>query len=76
MLPPSISITEFPYFSFLFADLHAHVMAMPFQVLTLGIALSLVLGRPGERSSPHEWGLVALLGLLTGGLRWLNSWDS
>ncbi|HWC29863.1 MAG TPA: DUF2298 domain-containing protein [Dehalococcoidia bacterium] len=75
MMPPTISITEFPFFSFLFADLHAHMMAIAFQVLAIGIALSLVLGLRGERGSWREWAIVGLLGLVVGGLRWINSWD-
>ncbi|HEX5368311.1 MAG TPA: DUF2298 domain-containing protein [Dehalococcoidia bacterium] len=106
MMPPTISITEFPYFSFLFADLHAHMMAIAFQVLTAGVCLALVLSdmKPGaprtplkghtkgikdseaatvarighqtvERDTWSDIGLVALLGLLVGSLRWINSWD-
>jgi len=75
MLPPTISITEFPYFSFLFADLHAHMMAIAFQILAIGIAVTLVLGVRGERGSWREWVIVALLGLVVGSLRWINSWD-
>jgi YYY domain-containing protein len=75
MMPPAISITEFPYFSFLFADLHAHMMAIAFQILAIGVALSLVLGLRGERGSAREWLTVALLGLVVGSLRWVNSWD-
>jgi len=68
-------ITEFPYFSFLFADLHAHLMAIPFALLAIGVSLSLVLGRREERGGAGEWLTIALLGLVVGSLRWLNSWD-
>ncbi len=75
MLPPTISITEFPFFSFLFADLHAHMMAIAFQVLTIGICLTLVIRHRGEQDRWRDIGLVVLLGLVVGSLRWLNSWD-
>ncbi|MFH1085280.1 MAG: DUF2298 domain-containing protein, partial [Chloroflexota bacterium] len=35
-------INEFPFFTFLYADLHAHLTAMPFAILALGLATSLV----------------------------------
>ncbi len=80
-MPPLMSaITEFPFFSFLFADLHAHVMAIPFDVVIVGVGLSLVLGDRkelpnGRLRSLTSWLGVALLGLLVGALRPINSWD-
>lgn len=35
-------ITEFPYFTFLYGDLHAHMIAMPIALLLVGLAINLV----------------------------------
>src|SRR5262249_40575484 len=61
-------ITEFPYFTFLYADLHAHMMAIAFGVLAIGAAFGLALQGRGERAGARDWFLVALLGLICGSL--------
>ena len=82
--PPGIEITEFPFFSFLFADLHAHMMALPFTVLALGVALAVVMGaarRLGANEAERgAWGAdelirLAALGVVVGALRTINTWD-
>ncbi|HET7768733.1 MAG TPA: DUF2298 domain-containing protein, partial [Chloroflexota bacterium] len=35
------TINEFPYWTFLFSDLHAHLISLPYQVATLGVLLHL-----------------------------------
>lgn len=37
-------INEFPFFSYLLADVHPHVLAMPFAFLAIALALNLLLG--------------------------------
>jgi uncharacterized membrane protein len=37
-------IDEFPFFSFLLGDMHPHVLALPFVLLAVGLALNLLLG--------------------------------
>ena len=67
-------ITEFPFFTFLFADLHAHMMVLPFTLLALGLGLCLV---AGLRNEGRGW-LVAMsltLALTLGALWAINSWD-
>lgn len=80
--PPGHEITEFPFFTFLFGDLHAHLMAIPFTLLALGIALAVVLGARGARGvvtravwRPGEVARLVALGVVVGSLRLINTWD-
>ena len=67
-------ITEFPLFSFLFADLHAHMMAIPFIILVIGLGLNLF---AGFRRLGWIWDLAAvvMLAFVLGSLWTINSWD-
>ena len=71
------TITEFPSFSFLLGDLHPHLMALPFTVLVLAIAVSLFLrAKDGWRSDDRRgWAELAVAGIAVGALYPLNSWD-
>ncbi|MBA3469710.1 MAG: hypothetical protein H0T53_08695, partial [Herpetosiphonaceae bacterium] len=67
------TINEFPFFSYLYGDLHAHVIALPLTVLALLLLVALWRGR--RRSWWTIIGLTAALGFLAGALRATNSWD-
>lgn len=74
-------IDEFPFFSFLLGDLHPHVLAIPFGLLAIAIALNLFWG--GWRGEMNLFGTRLSLdlkgflfsGLILGGLAFLNTWD-
>jgi YYY domain-containing protein len=73
--PPGHEITEFPFFTFLFADLHAHMLAMPLGLLALGLSLNTVLlSRRGVKAIGFFVSL-GLLALTIGGLWATNAWD-
>ena len=69
------TINEFPWFSFLLEDLHAHVLALPFTVLALAFALQVVL--VGPRGDAVWRGVAEALaaGLAVGALYPVNSWS-
>jgi YYY domain-containing protein len=74
-------IDEFPFFSFLLADLHPHVIVLPFGFLAMALALNLSSGGcPGQTRwswmrldlNLLSFGLAALV---LGALGFLNTWD-
>ena len=72
------TINEFPFFSFLFADLHPHMIGIPFTILLLALALSLLRkGEPSEgRAFSLRWYLlVFILALSLGAVATINTWD-
>ncbi|MFN2194958.1 MAG: DUF2298 domain-containing protein [Anaerolineales bacterium] len=68
-------ITEFPYFTVLYADLHAHLIALPVTLLVLTWGLSVIQSRASWGNIYKSiWGL-GLGGLAIGALRPTNTWD-
>jgi YYY domain-containing protein len=71
---PGSPITEFPFFTFLYSDPHAHLFALPVTVLALVWALSIIRSR-------WEWTWLSFVssfllgGLVIGALRPTNTWD-
>ena len=70
----SPSFLEYTSWSLLFADLHAHVIAIPFTVTVLGLASLLFLDGK-SRFSFHGFTLRMLLGFMLGALFGMNTWD-
>lgn len=80
------TIHEFPYFTGTYADLHAHVVALPITVLAIGLCLALVQNSRGVLLSVFRPGAfppetrvhaitIGLLALVLGSLFVTNAWD-
>ena len=71
------TITEFPVFSFVLGDLHAHVLAIPFLLLAVAATLCMFLspeklGLSWLRRQPAQAAFLAFSG---GALAFINFWD-
>ena len=77
--PVIAPIAEFPSFSFVLGDMHPHVLALPFAILSIGVALAWWLTNADRMD--ENWRisikkpLFWLTVLLLGGLSFLNTWD-
>ncbi len=71
VIPPTIN--EFPYWSFLFADLHPHLIGIPFSVLFLALVLTLL--RVDKVGWARGAALLAAFALLLGTLASVNLWE-
>jgi YYY domain-containing protein len=70
----SPSFLEYTSWSLLFADLHAHVIAIPFTVTAIALA-AIVFLDDTSRYSAHGIALRLVLGAVVGALFGLNTWD-
>lgn len=74
-------IDEFPFFSYYLSDLHPHILAMPFVLLAVALALNLYMGGTIQRFSElrlRSWVKRIdfwLAAVALGGLAFLNTWD-
>jgi YYY domain-containing protein len=68
-------ITEFPIFTMLYGDPHAHLFAMPIALLALTLILGLVLGRAQWKNKLGMLFAFGFAGLAIGALRPTNTWD-
>jgi YYY domain-containing protein len=74
------TINEFPYFSFIFGDLHPHVISIPFQLLALLLILNIYRSNGGRMRMYGEdrASIIAgaiLLAICIGALFVVNAWD-
>ena len=73
-------IDEFPQFSYVLGDMHPHVLALPFALVMMALALNLYQGAArGEVTSlwsgQKHAALWPLYALAVGSLSFLNTWD-
>ncbi len=69
------TINEFPFFTFLYADLHPHLLALPLTLGALTGTVGAVIGPPKALGLRHRLVRVGLLGLVIGALWPANTWD-
>ena len=81
------TINEFPAFSFLLSCFHAHVLALAFTVLAIGLAFNLFLSYTGKNNHHGNRGLfvfgrgwqipctLGVTAVVLGGLFAMNGWD-
>ncbi len=78
---PNEPITEFPFFTFLYADLHAHLISLMITLMVIAWIINLLMGRwkwedsQGKRSGIYFMVTFLTGGLVIGALRPTNTWD-
>lgn len=68
------TINEFPLWSFTFADLHPHLIALPFGILVIGLALNWLRSHL-RLSAGQAFFNMAMLVIALGALGAINTWD-
>jgi YYY domain-containing protein len=76
IFPPGMSdFYEFPVFTFLYSDLHAHMIALMLTVLAISWALSVLLAKARWKNPTDAILGFFMGGLIIGSLKPTNTWD-
>jgi YYY domain-containing protein len=68
------AITEYPLWSLLFADLHSHLLVLPFSLSLLALLVCALQREPQESS--FGFGYLVLTGMLLGAVATTNGWST
>ncbi len=70
------AIAELPYFTFLYGDLHAHMISMPLQFFAMAFIFNeLIMAGRERRNRLLQWLALALGAAVVGLMRATNTWD-
>ncbi len=70
------AITEMPAFTFVYGDMHAHMISMPMQLFVLAFVLNeILLVGSDRRTRAQRWLALAAGAVVVGMLRATNTWD-
>ena len=75
MVSSGLEINEFPFFTFLFSDLHAHLLSIPMLVSLIYLSFLLYYENSSQFIRFKDILVLFILGLLTGSIKATNSWD-
>jgi len=75
MVSSGLEINEFPFFTFLFADLHAHLLSIPLILSLISLSFLLYYENSSQFIRIKDLLTLIFLGLITGSIKATNSWD-
>ena len=70
-----LEINEFPFFTFLFADLHAHLLSIPIMISIISVSFIFYYQFFENDSKYKHLAILSFLALLTGCIQGTNTWD-
>jgi len=78
--PADYTVNEFPWFSFILGDLHAHSSSLPLTLVLLNVLLSIYYRKKNTaeiwwQALAREPAAALLIGALIGGVFFYNSWE-
>jgi YYY domain-containing protein len=78
---PGEAITEFPFFTYLYADLHAHLIALPMALLSVAWGMSMLFSKCCWANMRGKLKVLSFIfsmllgGMVIGALKPTNTWD-